>query len=216
MDDEPDICDILLFNLLSEGYDAEVAGSAEEALERKLSDFNLLLLDVMLPGMSGFQLAQQLKASDDTQQLPIIFITAKGEENDLLKGFNIGADDYVAKPFSVKEVMVRVKAVLGRTRHANTPPMICHEGLRMDVGCKRVWADGEEISLTRTEFRLLWLLLSHQGHVFSRQQLLEQVWPRDVVVSDRTVDVSIARMRKKIGRYSSCVVARSGFGYCFE
>lgn len=216
VDDEPDICDILLFNLHAEGYDAEVAGSAEEAMGKDLAGFDLLLLDVMMPGMSGFQLAQHLKTASETSQLPIIFITAKSEENDMLKGFNLGADDYVTKPFSVKEVLARVKAVLSRTQQPVPSSVVSFEGLQVNADSKRVWVDGEEISLTRTEFGLLWLLVTHQGHVFSRQQLLDKVWPSDVVVSGRTVDVNIARMRKKIGRYSAFIVARSGFGYCFE
>jgi len=216
VDDEPDICDILLFNLESEGFAPDSACSAEEALEKDLATYDLLLLDVMMPGLSGFQLAEQVKANPQTSGIPIIFITAKSEENDLLKGFHIGADDYVFKPFSVKEVTARVKAVLNRSRGSVKSSLFKHQGLVLDADSKNTTVDGMPIALTRTEFDLLWWLISHKNHVFSRQELLEQVWPKDVVVSDRTVDVNITRMRKKIGPYSSCVVAKPGFGYCFE
>ena len=214
VDDEQDLCDILLFNLTSAGFQAEAAFSAEEAIGKGIEQYDLLLLDVMMPGMSGFELAERLKTDERTARIPIIFLTAKDTEDDTLQGFGLGADDYVTKPFSVREVVARVKAVLGRSqgdRHALT-----FEGLSLDTVSKTVRVDGAEVSLTRTEFDLLRLLLSHRGEVFSRQQLLEQVWPSDVIVTDRTVDVNITRLRKKIGQYASCIVARQGFGYCFE
>lgn len=219
VDDEQDLCDILLYNLSSEGYDAEAAYSAEEALKQDLTAFDLLMLDVMMPGMSGFEMARLLKNSEQTAALPIIFLTAKDTEEDMLYGFGLGADDYVKKPFSVREVMARVKAVLNRTPSAleeEPESLLSYEGLVIDQERKAVIVDGESVALTKTEFELLLLLLSHRGQVFSRQEMLELVWPDGVIVSDRTVDVNITRMRKKIGRYSHYIVTRQGFGYCFE
>lgn len=213
IDDEQDLCDILLFNLKADGYQVMAAKSAREALEMDPSRFDLLLLDVMMPGMSGFELARQLKQDKATASIPIIFLTALGNERDLLHGFELGADDYIAKPFSLKEVRARIKAVLGRTMgESNT---LIHEALVMDLDKSTVTVNGEAVLLTRTEFDLLRLLLEHRGQVFTRQEVLERVWPRDVVVTDRTVDVNITRMRKKLGPYSRCVVTRHGFGYSF-
>ncbi len=218
VDDEHDLCEILKFNLHSAGYKADVAYSAEEALHHDLQHTDLMLLDVMMPGMSGFTLAQQLKRQPETAQLPIIFLTARDTERDTLRGFSLGADDYVSKPFSVKEVMARVKAVLSRT--ADTPPapseILTYEGLVVDFGAKSVTIDGEAVSFTRTEFELLSLLLSHRGEVFSRKKLIESIWPQDVVVTGRTVDVNITRMRKKIGPYAKCIATRIGYGYYFK
>lgn len=213
VDDEQDLCEILQFNLLAAGYEADVAYSAEEALLKDLQTFDLLLLDVMMPGLSGFELAERLKASEQTAQIPMIFLTAKDTEDDTLTGFGLGADDYVAKPFSVREVVARVGAVLKRS--VPTTKMLRHQGLTVDLTTKSVAVDGVEVALTRTEFDLLALLLSHQGQVFSRQQLLDSVWPDDVIVTDRTVDVNITRLRKKLGAYAACIVTRPGFGYCF-
>ena len=216
IDDERDLCEILSFNLEAAGYRTGVAYSAEEALKYDIAQYDLLLLDVMMPGMSGYDLAQQLKADKGTAKVPIIFLTALGTEEEKLRGFDLGADDYISKPFSVREVLARVKAVLGRTSSGSaTSKVLQHEGLVMDLERMTVTADGVPVALTRTEFDLLHLLLGHPGQVFSRQEVLDKVWPSDVVVTDRTVDVNITRMRKKIGRYSSCVVTRHGFGYLF-
>jgi DNA-binding response OmpR family regulator len=218
VDDEQDLCDILLYNLRAAGYQAEAAYSAEEATEKEPSEYDLLLLDVMMPGMSGFELARRLKNDEATAAISIIFLTAKDTEEDMLHGFGLGADDYVKKPFSVREVMARVKAVLSRSESADTdkPKTLQYEGLAMDLSHKSVTVDGEAVALTKTEFELLALLLSHRGEVFSRQQILDSVWPQDVIVTDRTVDVNVTRMRKKIGRYGQMIVSRQGFGYVFE
>ena len=177
----------------------------------------MLLLDVMMPGMSGFELAERLKSDEQTSHMPIIFLTAKDTEDDTLQGFGLGADDYVTKPFSVREVVARVKAVLARSQRQKTDgSLISFEGLVLDLGKKTTTVDGNSVWLTKTEFELLGLLLRHRGQVFSRQQIFDAVWPEDVVVSDRTVDVNITRMRKKIGRYGSFIVSRQGFGYVFE
>ncbi len=214
VDDESDLCEILSYNLSSAGYLVETACSAEEALQKDLSAFHLLLLDVMMPGMSGFELSKTIKEQPLTKNIPIIFLTAKDTEDDTLHGFALGADDYITKPFSIREVQARVHAVLSRTQ-PQTLNVLTYKGLTVNADKKAVSVDGKKVSLTRTEFELLWLLLSHQGVVFSRQQLIEMVWPENVVVTGRAVDVSITRMRKKIGPYSSCVIARMGYGYYF-
>ena len=218
VDDERDLCDILLFNLHAAGYQADAVYSAEEAIEAIQNRYDLLLLDVMMPGMSGFELAKRLKEDEQFRSIPIIFLTAKDTEDDMLQGFSLGADDYVTKPFSVREVMARVKAVLGRSlsQPLQKEGDVGYEGLVISVANKSVTIDGHLIALTRTEYELLHLLLGHRGQVFSRQQLLVNVWPQDVIVTERTVDVNIARLRKKLGRYAACLVSRTGFGYSFE
>lgn len=218
VDDEQDLCEILQYNLSAAGFEADTVYSAEEAQNKDIRSYDLLLLDIMLPGISGFELAKQIKSREETAKIPIIFLTAKDNEEDTLQGFNLGADDYVTKPFSVREVIARVKAVLTRIsdKEADSSDSISYKGLTINLKQKSVTADGEDVSLTRTEFGLLYLLMSHPGQVFSRQQLLEKVWPKNVIVTDRTVDVNMARMRKKLGTYASCIVARQGFGYCLE
>lgn len=220
VDDEQDLCEILKFNLETEGYQVETANSAEEALEKDIASYNLLLLDVMMGGMSGFQLAKQLKNSEVTAHIPIIFLTARDTENDTVTGFNLGADDYISKPFSIREVMVRVRAVLRRTSSrlegAEEPAVISYQGLLLNLDKKSVSVDGEDVPFTKTEFELLRLLLEERGRVFSRQELIDRVWPKDVLVLDRTVDVNITRMRKKIGKFAKCIVTRLGFGYFFD
>ena len=220
VDDEQDLCEILKFNLETEGYQVETANSAEEALEKDIASYNLLLLDVMMGGMSGFQLAKQLKNSEVTAHIPIIFLTARDTENDTVTGFNLGADDYISKPFSIREVRVRVRAVLRRTASrlegAEEPAVISYQGLLLNLNKKSVSVDGEDVPFTKTEFELLRLLLEERGRVFSRQELIDRVWPKDVLVLDRTVDVNITRMRKKIGKFAKCIVTRLGFGYYFD
>lgn len=220
VDDEQDLCEILKFNLETEGYQVETANSAEEALEKDIASYNLLLLDVMMGGMSGFQLAKQLKNSEVTAHIPIIFLTARDTENYTVTGFNLGADDYISKPFSIREVMVRVRAVLRRTASrlegAEEPAVISYQGLLLNLDKKSVSVDGEDVPFTKTEFELLRLLLEERGRVFSRQELIDRVWPKDVLVLDRTVDVNITRMRKKIGKFAKCIVTRLGFGYYFD
>lgn len=220
VDDEQDLCEILKFNLETEGYEVETANSAEEALEMDIASFDLLLLDVMMGGMSGFQLAKQLKGNPMTANVPIVFLTARDTENDTVTGFNIGADDYISKPFSIREVMVRVRAVLRRTAEqvgdADESKIINYQGLQLNLDKKTVSIDGEAIPFTKTEFELLRLFLEERGKVFSRQELIDRVWPKDVMVLDRTVDVNITRMRKKIGKFAKCIVTRLGFGYYFD
>lgn len=218
VDDEDDLCEILKFNLETEGYQVTTASSAEDALKLDISGFDLLLLDVMMGGMSGFAMAKQLKANPATANVPIIFLTARDTENDTVTGFNLGADDYISKPFSLREVLVRVRAVLRRTseRQGQEPAVLRYQGLEMNLDKKTVSIDGEDVPFTKTEFELLHLLLEEKGRVFSRQELIDKVWPKDVLVLDRTVDVNITRLRKKIGRFAKCIVTRLGFGYYFD
>jgi DNA-binding response OmpR family regulator len=214
VDDEPDICDILKFNLEKAGYSVDTAQSAEEALSMGVNSYNLLLLDVMMEGVSGFELARKLKGDSSTKDIPIIFITAKDTEDDAVTGLDLGADDYISKPFSIREVISRVKAVLRRSGSEEVHDEI--DGLTIDDTRKAVVADGQQIQLSRTEYDVLRLLTSCPGKVFSRAELISKVWPENVVVTERTVDVCVARLRKKIGRFGERIVSRHGFGYCFE
>lgn len=219
VDDEQDLCEILKFNFETEGYNVDMANSAEEALDMGIEKYDLLLLDVMMGGMSGFALAKRLKENPLSAHIPIIFLTAKDTENDTVTGFNLGADDYISKPFSLREVMVRVRAVLRRTKEKDDMPhsnIINYQGLELNLDKKTVSIDGEDIPFTKTEFEILHLLLDERGKVFSRQELIDRIWPKDVLVLDRTVDVNITRLRKKIGRFSKCIVTRLGFGYYFD
>lgn len=219
VDDEEDLCEILKFNLETEGYTVETALSAEEALTLDLPSFNLMLLDVMMGEMSGFALARKLKNTETTKDIPIIFLTARDTENDTVTGFNLGADDYISKPFSIREVLVRIRAVLRRTAdtgNKEAPSVIKYQGLELNLDNKTVSIDGEQVAFTKTEFELLHTLLEEKGRVFSRQELINRIWPSDVLVLDRTVDVNITRLRKKIGRFSKCIVTRLGFGYFFD
>ncbi|HCD78187.1 MAG TPA: DNA-binding response regulator [Prevotella sp.] len=219
VDDEQDLCEILKFNLETEGYTVDTANSAEEALSMGVEKYDLLLLDVMMGGMSGFAMAKKIKSEPLTEHIPIIFLTAKDTENDTVTGFNLGADDYISKPFSIREVIVRVRAVLRRTQDGGTRQqsnIINYQGLELNLDKKTVSIDGEDIPFTKTEFEILHLLLDERGKVFSRQELIDRIWPKDVLVLDRTVDVNITRLRKKIGRFSKCIVTRLGFGYYFD
>lgn len=219
VDDEEDLCEILKFNLENEGYQVDTANSAEEALKMDVAGYNLLLLDVMMGEISGFKMASILKKDKKTAGIPIIFITAKDTENDTVTGFNLGADDYISKPFSLREVIARVKAVLRRTRQdepERAPEQIIYRTLVIDIVKKKVSIDGEETPLTKKEFEILLLLLQNKGRVFSREDILARIWSDEVYVLDRTIDVNITRLRKKIGEYGKYIVTRLGYGYCFE
>ncbi len=212
VDDEEDICAILKFNLSKEGYEVVTANSAEEALTLDIASFNLLLLDVMMGGMSGFELTGKLKTDPKTAGVPLIFITARDTEDDAVEGLDLGADDYISKPFSIREVVSRVKAVLRRT--AAIPD--ASTGIFIDDEKKVVTVDGAAVALTRIEYEIFKLLFTNKGKVFPREDILSKVWPDDVIVTDRTVDVNITRLRKKIGEYGNRIVSRHGFGYLYE
>ena len=213
VDDEPDIREVLQFNLEDEGYGIDSASSAEEALRMLDPAHNLLLLDVMMAGMSGFAMANRLRKEGNN--IPIIFLTAKNTENDLLTGFSIGGDDYITKPFSIKEVIARVRSVLKRGAAA-APEVLQSGGLALDTKAKAVFVDKERVELTRTEYNILYLLLKREKEYLSRTDILEKAWSNDGFVLERTVDVHIARLRKKLGRYADCIVNRIGYGYAFD
>ena len=200
VDDEEDLCEILKFNLENEGYRVDTANSAEEALRMDLSSYHLLLLDVMMGEISGFKMASLLKKEKKTAQIPIIFITAKDTENDTVTGFNLGADDYISKPFSLREVVARVKAVLRRTQQEETerkPEQLVYKTLTIDIAKKKVSIDGNETPLTKKEFEILLLLLQNKGRVFSREDILARVWSDEVYVLDRTIDVNITACARR-------------------
>lgn len=220
VDDEEDLCEILQFNLETEGYEVDVAYSAEEALKKDISQYNLLLLDVMMGEMSGFKMARLLNENPATAAIPVIFLTAKDSETDRLTGFNIGADDYISKPFSIREVIARVKAVIRRadTKKTEATPVqkLQYDNLEMEINNKKVLLEGVEIPFTKKEFEILKLFLENKNRVFSRDEMLTRVWSDEVIVLDRTIDVNITRLRKKIGPYGKNIVTRLGYGYCFE
>lgn len=220
VDDEDTLCEALRFNLEVEGYDVDVAYSAEEAMAMSPGSYSLILLDVMMGEMSGFKMAQALKSDPATARVPIIFLTARDSEDDMVAGLNIGADDYIFKPYTVRNVLARVKSVLRRAAGSSEPARqastVEFEGLVLDLDVKRCTVDGESVKLPRKEFEILSLLLSNPNRIFSREEILSRVWHDDVVVLDRTIDVNITRLRQKIGRYGSHIVTRSGYGYGFE
>lgn len=217
VDDEEDLCEILQYNLSNAGYQTEVAHSAEEAIKRHFNEFDLILLDVMMGPVSGFKLADLLRKELDCN-VPIIFLTAKDNENDILTGFSLGADDYIAKPFSVNELMARIKAVIKRSQkdrfknHAITKI----GALELDTYKKRLIINDEKVELTKKEYEILKLLLENQSKVFSREEILSRVWGKDVIVTDRTVDVNITRLRVKLGAYGHNLKNKTGYGYYFE
>lgn len=217
VDDEEDLCEILQYNLGNAGYQTEVAHSAEEALKRTVETFDLILLDVMMGPMSGFKLADKIR-KEMKSNVPIIFLTAKDTENDILTGFSLGADDYVAKPFSVNELTARVKAVLKRVRNdkARSTAPVKYGDIEMDTARKRIIINDEKVELTKKEFEILKLLLENQGKVFTRDDILTAVWGNDVIVTERTVDVNITRLRTKLGAYGKNLKNKTGYGYYFE
>ncbi len=217
VDDEESLCEILQFNLEVEGYEVDVAYSAEQALGMHPERYSLILLDVMMGEMSGFRMAQLLKSKPETAKVPVIFCTAKDTEDDTVAGLNLGADDYIAKPFSIREVLARVRSVLRRTAGTQEESeVVAFEGLSLDLRSKRCTLDGEPLALTKKEFEILALLLAHRGMIFSREEILHRVWSDEVIVLDRTIDVNITRLRRKIGRYGEHIVTRLGYGYGFE
>ena len=224
VDDEETLCEVLKLNLENEGYDVDIAFSAEEALGYNLKEYSLILLDIMMGEISGIKMAKILKADVATANIPIIFCTARDSEDDMVMGLNLGADDYIMKPYTVRNVIARVKSVLRRAalHKSNTvipvkkPNQLSIDGLCLDLEFKRCTVDGKEIKLARKEFELLAYLIQHRGKICSREQILSRVWSDEVVVLERTIDVNITRLRSKIGAYGSYIVTRSGFGYGFR
>lgn len=222
VDDEETLCEVLKLNLENEGYDVDIAFSAEQALTYELSNYSIILLDIMMGEISGIKMAKMLKADVATAHIPIIFCTARDSEDDMVMGLNLGADDYIMKPYTVRNVIARVKSVLRRTAGhkagagVEKSNVLRVDGLVLDFEFKRCMVDDVEVKLARKEFELLAYLISHRGKICSREQILSSVWSDEVVVLDRTIDVNITRLRSKIGAYGSYIVTRSGFGYGFR
>lgn len=216
VDDEKDLCEILQFNLESEGFSIDVAYSGEDALKKPLEEYDLILLDVMMGGISGFKAANIIR-KEKKLTVPVIFLTAKGDENDILTGFNVGGDDYIAKPFSIKEVIARIKAILKRrTKPEDDSSQIVYRELKVNPKKKEISVAGQAVNLTRKEFEILLLLIKNMDQYISRDDILKRIWDDDVIVTERNVDVNIARLRKKIGDYGANVKGKSGYGYCFK
>lgn len=219
VDDEDTLCEVLKLNLENEGYDVDTASSAEEALKLDLRRYSLILLDIMMGEISGIRFAKMLKSDVETADIPIIFCTARDSEDDMVLGLNLGADDYIMKPYTVRNVIARVKTVLRRTsghKAAEKSNTLCVDTLKLDLDLKTCTIDGLEIKLTKKEFELLAFLIAHRGKICSRDQILSNVWSDEVIVLDRTIDVNITRIRQKIGEYGSFIITRAGFGYGFR
>lgn len=227
IDDEEALCEILRYNLEKAGYEVDTALSAEEALEMDLTSYQLFIVDIMMERLSGFDFAKQIRRSGTpTEETPIIFCSALNGEDDTVMGLNIGADDYITKPFVISEVLARVKAVLRRSnmsRPAAAPedgpmyePDVTFRDLRIDRNEKLCYLGSQELALTRTEFDILLFLLTHRNRIYSREEIIRKVWAKDMVVTNRTIDTNIARLRKKIGEYGNNIVTRLGFGYGFK
>lgn len=228
VDDEPDLCEGLKLNLEIEGYEADTAYSAEEALEKDLTSYNLILLDVMMGKMSGFEMARVLKRNPATSSIPVIFCTAKSSDDDMISGLNLGADDYVTKPYNIRNILARIKSVLRRTKTVGTAApvqpqeenrskrVLREDGLVVDLDQVVCTVDGNPVRMPRKEFELLSLFMSNPGKIFTRDDILQKVWSDEVVVVNRVVDVNVTRLRAKIGKYGKLIVTRSGYGYGFK
>lgn len=221
VDDEETLCGVLKFNLEIEGYDVDVAYSAEEALRLPLHNYSLVLLDVMMGEISGFRMARMMRDNPATADVPIIFCTAKDTEDEMIAGLRLGADDYITKPYSIRNVLARVQTVLRRTGRKESGPDATDErivclGLVIDTAQKRLTVDGTEVPLPKKEMEILRLLIANPGRIFSRGEILARVWPDEVVVLDRTVDVNITRLRRKLGEYGKHIITRPGYGYGFK
>lgn len=229
IDDEESVCEILKFNLEKEGYEVDCAYSAEEALDMDLEGYSLFMVDIMMGGLSGFDFAKRLRNVSATEEKPILFCSALSDEDYVVKGLNIGADDYVTKPFVIGEVLARVRAILRRTGQMQQRTAadieaqqsiyesdITFKGLRIDRNDKEVYIDNELVTLTRTEFDILLFFLTHRNRIYSREEIIKNVWGDDVVVTGRTIDTNITRLRKKLGDYDKYIVTRQGFGNGFK
>ncbi len=219
VDDEETLCEVLRLNLENEGYDVDTALSAEEALRMDMKKYSLILLDIMMGEISGIRFARMLKSDVATADIPIIFCTARDSEDDMVKGLNLGADDYITKPYTVRNVIARVKSVLRRTSGHKTVEksnILAVDGLVIDLDLKTCTVDGIEVKLTKKELELLAYLIANKGKICSRDQILANVWSDEVIVLDRTIDVNITRIRQKIGSYGTYIITRPGFGYGFK
>lgn len=233
VDDEQEICEILKYNLEVEGYEVDVAYSATDAMTFNLPTYSLIILDVMMDNINGFELARMLKKDSDTKLIPIIFCSALNGEDEHIMGLNIGADDYIAKPFRTREVIARVKSVIRRSRLTQSSPLpetqpapavvqktedvqYSYKELVIDDSSKLCYINNEVINLTKTEYELLTFLITHRNSIYTRKELLEKIWNNAEGVSDRTIDTNITRLRRKLGDYGSCIITRLGYGYGFQ
>lgn len=217
VDDEEDLCEILQYNLEQEGFQVDTAFSSEQALQLDLDKYDFYLLDIMMGEISGLELAKIIRRNPDLEDKPILFITAKGSETDKLLGFKAGADDYVAKPFSVKEVIARIHVICKRVfSESKSEAGFEYENLKLVSESKQVTINNIDVGLTKTEFEILNLLLQHAGRIYSRDEIMSKIWEGDTYVGDRTVDVNVRRIRKKIGEYHNLIKTKSGYGYYFE
>lgn len=226
IDDEESLCEILKYNLMKEGYEVDTAYSAEEALTMDLKSYQLFIVDIMMERLSGFDFAKRIRNMASLELTPIIFCSALDGEDDTVMGLNIGADDYITKPFVISEVIARVRAVLRRsmaTRPATPAPAesiyepdIVFQTLKLDINGKICYLDGNPANLTKTEFELLHFFLTHRNRIYSREEIMRNVWDGDTLVTNRTIDTNITRLRRKIGDYGNNIVTRLGFGYGFK
>ncbi len=226
VDDEESMCEILKYNLEKDGYEVDYALSGAEALSLDLSSYSMFILDIMMDNISGFDFAKRLKNNSSTENTPIIFCSALDGEEDTVMGLNIGGDDYITKPFTVSEVLARVRAVLRRSHiseqlaynrsQAMHEPDITFRNLRVDRNEKVCYLNAVPVGLTKTEFEILLFFLTHRNRIYSREEIIHHVWPNDVVVTNRTIDTNITRLRKKLGEYGSNIITRLGFGYGFK
>lgn len=219
VDDEETLCEALRFNLEAAGFDVDTALSAEDALAMELSAYSLILLDIMMGDISGIQFASIIKKRSSTSHIPIIFCTARDSEDDMISGLELGADDYITKPYSVRNVIARIKSVLRRASAAKSPldaDVITYEGLTINTREKTCEVDGVSVTLPRKEFEIITLLLSDLGRIFTREEILNRVWRDEAIVTDRVIDVNISRLRSKLGRYGDNIITKSGYGYGFR
>lgn len=227
IDDEEPICEILKYNLEKEGYEIDCAYSAEEALELDLRQYSLCLVDIMMERLSGYDFAKAVRKNPETANLPLIFCSALNGEDDTVMGLNIGGDDYITKPFVISEVIARVRAVLRRSmamqpakektkESQSQAKTVSFGGITVDLDDKVCTLDGEDLNLTKTELELITFFLQHRNRIYSRDQIIKEIWPDDVIVTSRAIDTNIARLRKKLGRYGNNIVTRMGFGYGFK
>lgn len=211
VDDEEDLREGLRTYLELEGYEVTTASGAEEALRLDIASYHLMLLDIMMEGMSGIELAAKLRENGATAGIPIIFLTAKDTDDEMVAGLQAGADDYIAKPYSIRNVLARIEAVLRRSVwRPGSHGIVCD---RKSLTCT---VDGVAVKMPRKEFEILALFLDNPGRIFTRQEIMERVWPENVVVSDRSVDVHVTRLRNKISPYAGCIISRSGYGYGWQ
>lgn len=228
IDDEESICDILKFNLDKEGYKVDCCYSAVEALETDLTLYSLFIVDIMMERLTGYDFIQRLRSNMATEKLPVIMCSALNDEDDKVTGLNIGADDYISKPFTIPELVARVRAVLRRSApilEGGSPTVLAapdyhtdvvYKTIRIDQNEKVCYIDGSEMQLTRTEYDILLFFLTHRNRIYSREEIIREVWGPNVLVSPRAIDTNLTRLRKKLGEYGNNIITRQGFGYGFK